>query len=180
MVTNYLDLSVYQGFNLDAVGISNEITIADLKEIYDKSKANLFYLGFGKRLMFYSKRKLLSLYNEYYNKDFNSDDLYLKEETRDDKYKIIENDNGTLIYRSYFISLHKEFNDLRFLKYFYLEPLDLSSEAYLKALKAYKEAFDGKLSSEGLKEEIEALNINISDGFSYSDSIYQKEDIKNG
>ena len=180
MITNYLDLSVYMGFNLDAYGISNEITIEDLKTIYDKTKAPIIYLGFGKRLMFYSKRKLLSLYKEKYQKNFNNDNLYLKEETRDDKYKIIENDNGTMIYRSYFISLHKELDDLLFIKYFYVDPLDLDELVYLKAIQAYHDYLYSFINKEELIENIEKLDINISDGFAYSDSVYQKEDLKNG
>lgn len=180
MITNYLDLSIYMNFNLDAYGISNEITINDLKEIYNQTKAPLFYLGFGKRLMFYSKRKLLSLYKEKYQAKFDFDDLYLKEETRDDKYKIIENDNGTMIYRSYFISLHKELDDLLFIKYFYVDPLDLDELVYLKAIQAYHDYLYSFINKEELIENIGKLGINISDGFSYFDSIYQKEDIKNG
>ena len=180
MITNYLDLKVYMNFNLDAYGISNEITINDLKEIYNQTKAPLFYLGFGKRLMFYSKRKLLSLYKEKYQKNFDMDNLYLKEETRDDKYKIIENDNGTMIYRSYFISLHKELDDLLFIKYFYVDPLDLDELVYLNAIKAYHDYLYNFINKEELIKNIEKLDINISDGFSYFDSIYQKEDIKNG
>lgn len=180
MITNYLDLKVYMNFNLDAYGISNEITINDLKEIYNQTKAPLFYLGFGKRLMFYSKRKLLSLYKEKYQKNFDMDNLYLKEETRDDKYKIIENDNGTMIYRSYFISLHKELDDLLFIKYFYVDPLDLDELVYLNAIKAYHDYLYNFINKEELIKNIGKLDINISDGFSYFDSIYQKEDIKNG
>lgn len=180
MITNYLDLSVYMGFNLDAYGISNEITIEDLKTIYDKTKAPLFYLGFGKRLMFYSKRKLLSLYKEKYQTKFSFDDLYLKEETRDDKYKIIENNNGTMIYRSYFISLHKELDDLLFLKYFYIDPLDLEEDTYLCALSAYHDYLYNIISRDEFIKKIDDLNLNISDGFAYNDSVYQKEDLKNG
>ena len=180
MITNYLDLSVYMSFNLDAYGISNEITLSDLKIIYDKTKAPLFYLGFGKRLMFYSKRKLLSLYKEKYQTKFKFDDLYLKEETRDDKYKIIENDNGTLIYRSYFISLHKELDDLLFLKYFYIDPLDLDELDYLKVLASYHDYLYSVINRDEFVKNIDELNLNISDGFAYSDSVYQKEDLKNG
>lgn len=180
MITNYLDLSVYMGFNLDAYGISNEITIEDLKTIYDKTKAPLFYLGFGKRLMFYSKRKLLSLYKEKYQTKFSFDDLYLKEETRDDKYKIIENNNGTMIYRSYFISLHKELDNLLFLKYFYIDPLDLEEDDYLNALSAYHDYLYNFISHDEFIKKIDSLNLNISDGFAYNDSVYQKEDLKNG
>ncbi|MBQ9448448.1 MAG: U32 family peptidase [Acholeplasmatales bacterium] len=180
MITNYLDLSVYMGFNLDAYGISNEITIEDLKTIYDKTKAPLFYLGFGKRLMFYSKRKLLSLYKEKYQTKFSFDDLYLKEETRDDKYKIIENNNGTMIYRSYFISLHKELDDLLFLKYFYIDPLDLEEDDYLNALSAYHDYLYNIIGHDEFIKKIDSLNLNISDGFAYNDSVYQKEDLKNG
>ena len=180
MITNYLDLSVYTSFNMDAYGISNEITINDLKTIYKESRAPIFYLGFGKRLMFYSKRKLLSLYKENYHKKFELDNLYIKEETRDDKYKIVENDNGTMIYRSYLISLHKEIDELLFLKYFYVESLDIDDDVCLEALKAYHDYLYDFINKDDLTKKIEGLNLNISDGFSYFDSIYQKEDIKNG
>ena len=58
MITNYLDLDVYKNLGCDALSLSLEITLKDLILSYKKTNAPLFEMVFGKRIMFYSKRKL--------------------------------------------------------------------------------------------------------------------------
>ncbi|MCR5231525.1 MAG: U32 family peptidase, partial [Acholeplasmatales bacterium] len=67
MVCNSLDLKIYSDLGFRAIGLSSEITIKDLMDIYSKTKANIFYQVFGYRLMFYSKRHLISLYEKKNN-----------------------------------------------------------------------------------------------------------------
>lgn len=88
--------------------ISTEISQEELEEILINSNS-ICLNCFGLHQIMYSKRPLLSLYN-----DFNNDSLLknnvlydLKEEIRDEYYKIIENNNGTFIYTPYFFALTK-------------------------------------------------------------------------
>ena len=67
MICNSLDLNIYNSLGFEALGLSSEITKEDILSIYDKTKANIFYQIFGYRLMFYSKRNLISLYEKKNN-----------------------------------------------------------------------------------------------------------------
>lgn len=178
MVTNYLDLEIYNSFNINAVGISSEITLNDVILMKNHTN-NIFYQLFGLRLMFYSKRRLITLYgnknNEIYPKE-----AFLKETTRNDYFPIYENENGTYIYRGYNINYLSDIDKLDFIKYGYIESLNLK----LDDLKAVLAAFNDTINNYEHKainvKKINDLGINIADGFKYKDSVYQKEELKNG
>lgn len=176
MITNYLDLGLYNDMNLNAIGVSSEITIDDLKLMYEKTKAPIYYQGFGHRLMFYSRRKLLTLYSNKNNDNYPHEG-FLKEITREDYLPIIENSEGTLIYRSYLISLLKELEDLSFIKYLYIESFNVNIETFKKVSEIFYDAvINGKIREGILK--LNELNLDIEDGFMYKDSVYQKEELK--
>ena len=178
MITNYLDLDIYAEYGFNALAMSLEIPISDIKESYKRVNAKLFSQVFGHRLMFYSKRKLISLYEEKNNDTYLKNNLYLKEVTRNDYLPVIENDNGTLIYRSYLLSLLNNLDDLNFLEYAYLEPLYIDDLIYLKVLKIYNSYIKENISKEEAIKLLDGLALNIEDGFTYKDSVYQKEELK--
>jgi len=99
----------------------------------------------------------------------------LKESTRSDYIPIIENLNGTMMYRHYLISLLDNYEIIKKFKYGYLEPLYLSDDIFIKVLEIYKQLNDSLISIVAAKIEINKLGLNIQDGFTYQDSVYQKE-----
>ena len=152
--------------------MSLEIPLNDVNNsINDNS---IFYQIFGHRIMFYSNRKLVSLYEEKANIKVSNNHLYLKEATRDDYLPIIENENGTMIYRPYCISLLKEKDIISKFKYGYMESLYLDDDIFLKVLIEYKNAISKNNIDESIAN-INNLGLNIEEGFTYKDSIYQKE-----
>ena len=170
MVCNSLDLSYYSKLGLSATSMSNEIPIQDVIKGYNDTKADIMYQVFGRKLMFYSKRRLVKCYEDYRDIKLNRNNLFIKEEKREEHMPIIENDNGYFVYRSYFISLLDEMKSLSFLKYAYFESLTLKDEELYQVLKAYKENNGGLLGK---------LNLDIKDGFAYLDTIHVKEKIIN-
>ena len=84
MITNYLDFNEYSSLGVLSCGVSSEITLSDLKLIYEKNNKSIFYQVFGRRLMFYSRRHLISLYETKNNDKYPHVDAYLKESTRQD------------------------------------------------------------------------------------------------
>ena len=178
MITNSKDLEVYNSFGFDALAMSHEITLEDLIKSYNDTKAPLFYLGFGHRLMFYSKRKLISLYSKKNNENYLASNLYLRESTRNDFLPIIENENGTMIYRSYLISLIDSLDNLSFLKYLYLDSLYIDPNDYFEVLKCYRAVLENEISASDVIEIMNNLGLDIKDGFKYQDSVYQKEELK--
>ncbi|MGM9969568.1 MAG: U32 family peptidase [Anaeroplasma sp.] len=179
MITNSYDLKIYSEYNFKALAMSSEITYFDLVKSYNEVKADLFQLVFGHRLMFYSNRNLISLYEKKAGINIPKNNTYLKEATREDLYPIYENDNGTMIYRSYLVSYANVLNELGFLKYLYCDSLAINDEIFSKVLKLFYDYSKEKICYEALNLEINKLNLNIQDGFMYCDSVYQKEELKN-
>ena len=177
LVCNSMDLNIYASLGLNAVGMSSEIPINDIKLAYRVTKAPIFYHVFGRKLMYYSKRKLLSVYKEYRNVDFKNDNLSLVEEKRDYHIPIFENENGTYCFRHYHISLLNEINDLNFLEYAYLESLTLDNKTFVEILKIYKLVIQNKISIDEGEESINKLGLTIDDGFAYNDTVHIKEKI---
>ena len=95
-------------------------------------------------VMFHSKRKLLSTYKEYKNilYDFaGCNNLTLKEETRNEAYKIVENEHGTHIYQPGIHNILPALDiALNELDYLFLDGTYLDFEKYLAAVEIYKEA----------------------------------------
>ena len=179
MITNYLDLSLLMTFNFDAYQMSSEITLNDLKLAYEKTNSNLAYFGFGKKIMFYSKRKLLSLYSNKTNIDMPKENGYLKETTRNDYIPITENINGTYILRPYAISLLEDIDSLSFLKYMILDSNYIDFNDYIKVLNTYYDYNNKKISLNMALDTINNLNLLIEDGFKNNDTVYLKEELKN-
>jgi len=179
MITNHLDLSILQSFNFDAYQLSSEITLNDVKIIYDKTNAPISYFGFGHKIMFYSKRKLLTLYKNKTGIDMPLEKGYLKESTRNDFIPITENQNGTYILRSYVVSLLEDMNKLDFLKYLILDSNYVDFDKYIEVLKSYYLYNNKNILLEEAINNIKKLNLDIEDGFKNNDTVYLKEELKN-
>lgn len=177
MICNSLDLSIYNSLGFEALGISSEITKDDLLDIYNKTKANIFYQIFGYRLMFYSKRNLISLY-EKKNNDTYPHEAYLREATRSDYFPIKENKNGTLIYRSYLISYMEYLNEIKELKYGFIESYLLDDLKTTEILKTFKGLLKNEITIDEARLNILKLDLHIEDGFMFKDSVYEKKELK--
>lgn len=179
MICNSLDAINYYNLGFKAVSMSSEIPIVDVIHSYNTYKPKLFYQVFGRKQMFYSKRRLLSLYENHSGTSYERNDLYIKEEKRDQLMPIIENKNGFFVFRSYYISMLKEIKQLSFLEYAYIESLWLKNPQITEILKIYTSVLQEKLTYEDGINQIANLGINVEDGFAYSDSIHIKEKIIN-
>lgn len=122
--------------------ISTEITFPELKNI--ASTGGNFIYVFGFPGIFYAKRKLLSLFNEYNkNSDLSLNTRYtLKECTKDDKYFIYEDKEGTLINLGYVFYLYEELRELKQDNYFYIDSAYLCEDDLLKVIERYHDLLD--------------------------------------
>ncbi len=179
MITNYLDFNEYSSLGVLSCGVSSEITLNDLKLIYEKTNKSIFYQVFGRRLMFYSRRHLISLYETKNNDKYPHVDAYLKESTRQDYLPINENEECTTIYRSYNINLIDKLNELSFIDFAYLETAFLDNNSKNIVAKAYFDAIKNNGNLNELSDLLNNLGLEYQDGFFYKDSVYQKEELKN-
>jgi len=146
--------------------VSTELTIDDLNKI--SNIENNFIYTYGSFSIFYSKRKLLSLYKEYANLDYQSQNkkYTLLEETREEHYPVIENKNGTFVYGSYNYLLFKEIELLNKNNYFYISSVFINEDDLIKILNIYNLGFKNGF-NEQLLNELKFINNNIGSSFLY-------------
>lgn len=177
MITNYLDLGLLNECHFDAYQLSSEITLNDIKYAYEKTNAPLIYYGFGHKIMFYSKRKLLSLYENKTGIKMPKEG-YLKEVTREDYMPVCQNSNGTYILRSYVISLLDELDNLDYLKYLYLDSNFVEFDKYKAVLNLFNKLNKKEINKDEALLKLNELKLNIQDGFKNNDTVYLKEELK--
>ena len=179
LITNSYDLGFYLRFASSAK-ISEEITLNDQLNMINKYPNKATKLLFGYHLMFHSKRHLISMYLKFLGKSCNIDteSSYLIEQTRNDKYHIIESNRGTALFRPYLLDSSAELLSLNNLKYGIVNSLFLDDEHLIKVLSIYRMVLDKTISVLEAKVLISDLGLEINDGFKYEDTIYQKELIK--
>lgn len=90
------DVSYWNDKQIKVV-LSHEISLQDIEKITVLS--NVVMDGYGYSTIFYSKRKLLSLFGKKYqaNRHFNNQFFTIQEENKREAYPIIQNENGTFI-----------------------------------------------------------------------------------
>ncbi len=173
MLTNYLDAKTYYDLGLNAIAPSLEIPYKDIL----KFQVPLFYPGFTRRLMFNSKRNLVSLYKEKAHLSFDiHDNLTLIEEKRVDILPIFE-DKGTFIYRPYYLDNMPLIKGNRNIKYLLIDAVTIEFIKYLPLVKLAYAYFNEEITLEIYKEELNKLDFKIELGFTYEDTIYLKEAI---
>ncbi len=180
LIANYVDFLFWKDFKIKGLFPTLEIPLTDIDIIGKNKKLKLFYKGFGMNVMFHSKRKLLSTYKEYKNilYDFvGSNDLTLVEETRNEKYKIIENEHGTHIYQP---GIHNILPAIDIaadgLDYLFLDGTFLEWEKYVKAVEIYKEALLDMDRLNYYNMKLEELFSDLTYNFLLEDSIFRKSD----
>lgn len=170
LICNYLDAQSYAKLGVSAICPSNEITIEDTDII--SQYAPVMLNAFSYVPMYQSYRKIISLFAEYKNISFNKNHLYLKEETRNDFYPVIENQYGSVIFRPYITSYIKELNNLSHAKFIYIDHLFIKNRVFNKVCALVNDYYKNKINIGSIKRELDKFNINIQDGFAYQDSFY--------
>lgn len=160
-----LDILKYNNMNMKCL-VSTELTVDDINKISNLKNNFIYTYGFFN--MFYSKRKLLSLYKEYSKINYESKNkkYYLIEETRKEYYPVFENNNGTFIFSSYAYLLFKEIELLNKNNYFYIDSTFISEDDLIAITNIYNEGFN-KGFSDNLLGELKAINDNVGTSFLY-------------
>lgn len=175
MITNYEDLLMYEALGIDGIGVSNEIPLDDVKKCVEKSK-NVFYLGFGYHPIYQTYRKLASLYKEYSKLGFSLDGLSIKELNKEDRLPIIENEYGSIVFRSGVISILEYIDKVEKLKYLLLDGIFIDEDMYLKVITIYYNVIMKKITNIEGMALLNELNLKYSNNFINEDSVYNPED----
>ena len=127
---NYISIQAYLDY-VDSIIVSTDITEDEVREILGHVKKPLVLYTFGHVNIMYSRRLLVTNYNEHFHKQAS----LVSELTNDlkQKFKIVENEYGTVIYTS------EPFNGLRYrkyenVKYHFVNTIFLSDDEVLEIL----------------------------------------------
>ncbi|MDE7263137.1 MAG: U32 family peptidase [Anaeroplasmataceae bacterium] len=174
MITNRLDAKIYQEYGFASIGLSNEITLADTRQMIVSAEIKAFLQVFGYRGMLHTRRRLVTLYQNKIEASFPMNHLTIEEATRKDTFPIVENSLGTKIYRSHIICLLNELNKIN-LEYAYMDGFGIQDETFIEVLRLFDAVRKGKNKKTAV-EALDSLNLPVHDGFAYQDSIYVKEE----
>ena len=145
MNTNSFDNEYFFVKQIKGITISKEITLEEIKKIFNNKKCELSLVGHGYLDMFYSKRKLITNYFIYKNvvKDniTDNDKFRIKEEMRPDSfYPILEDTSGTHVFRDKALNSYEEIDCLKTgLDDFFIERIFMDDEEYYDSIKAYQD-----------------------------------------
>jgi len=179
LITNYVDFLFWGDYKIKGLFPSLEIPLNDISVIGHNKKRKLYYKGFGYNVMFQSKRKLLTSYKDEKGLDINvnSDNLTLVEETRNEDYKIIENEFGTHIFQH---GIHNILPAIDIITddidYLFLDGRFIEFNKYLEVINTYKDALCDLDHLNLYNHKIEKLFNNLTYDFLYEDSVFKKGD----
>lgn len=148
LTTNYKSINYYLEY-VDSLVISTDITEEETKEILGASCKPLGIFSFGMIPLMYSKRLLLSNFNEFYERENKNYEVVLEPVTKE-KFKFVENEYGTVSY------LNKHYNNLNFrndnVSFYLINPLDLSENNLGLVLDSFLNDKELKLNDTNLTE----------------------------
>lgn len=160
LTTSYAGINTYKEFGIKGAVISNDITFNEVKEILEKTSDKLFYMVFGYLPMFVSKRNQVKNYQNYFKLDGITEYNYFINENN--KYPIIDNENGTSAFSEKPICAYEEYLEIKDkLTYAIFSDLFINEEDYVKIVKKFKE------------ENNDEIKLETSSNFLYKDTIYK-------
>lgn len=172
IIASSYDLSFYRKLGIKCF-LNNELCFDEINEIATKEKFSFEVYGYHQ--IFYSKRELLSLYEDFKEQKFDLIDkrLLLKEELRQDMYSIYQEKRGTFIYTPYIYTLFEEILKIKSsLEFIRINTTFLDEDTILKVVNCYDRLLKNqKVSLDDLKK----IDGNISSGFLKSKSILLKD-----
>ncbi len=135
---NYLSINTYLDY-IDSVVISTDITDDELKTILKKANKPLVVYTFGYIPIMYSRRQLLTNYNNHFKKEVPLISNLVNDLKQE--FKIVENPYGTVIYPA------KPFNGLKYrnyenVLYYLINTLFLSDDEIIKIINSKSNLLD--------------------------------------
>ena len=144
LIVNYFDMNFCFKLNMKSVVLSKEMTLDNIIKSIEHAKKDVIVYSFGFYHMFYSRRKLVKNYFDEIKESnkHEKEHLLLKEATRENKYHIYQDDNGTLITNS---DIFCNINYLDEIKADYLiDSYDLDKNYVNDVINAYRRRINGE------------------------------------
>lgn len=164
---NTYDILTYQSLGIKKIICSKDMNIEDIYKLPQDNKENYGILCFGYFPLYQSQRKIISNYVKQNNLDkalINSKQLTLKEHTREEHYKVIQQEGISSIFDSSVLSYLPFIKQLsENINMFIVDSLFFSQSYIYNVIELIHKANN----NEDVKEQLEKLDENISftDGF---------------
>ena len=178
MVTNYNTCNYYYDKGCNYAYLATEITVDEIKEIKEKSKINLMGLLFGNPIVSFSRRKLLSNYEEFSNNKLEGSYQVINSLNSSD-YFVKENDYGTSIIYGNRLNGIKPMSDLMdTLSYGVLDENFIEHDLFIKVLDVYYKFLNKEIKQEEARKMVYELTGSLDTIFFYKKTIYKVKDEK--
>ncbi len=181
MMTNGMDANEMIRLGCGRVVVAKEITLDEILAM-SASCPQLEVMIHGHACMSYSKRKLLSNYFRYIQKEIpveDREDLSLMESTRNEKMPIVESKYGTSIYTPYVLSSYSQVKMMADagVEAFRIDGQFLNEDELLDTVKNYHEILCNMKTADQALEEMKKKyrHQNYSDGYYYKKTNLTKE-----
>lgn len=164
---NTYDILTYQEIGIRKIICSKDMHIDDIKNLPIEKKDSYGILCFGYIPLYESERKIISNYIELNNlpkKIANSKTLTLKENTRNEHYKVLQQEGISSIFESKVLSYINHIDVLKtHINTFIIDSLFFKTDYIYNVINIFKDALNGI----DVKGKIEGLDSSISftDGF---------------
>lgn len=111
IINNYDSINYFKSLGYDKILINNDLTISEIKDIIKNTSSHLFMYYISKNNLMYSKRHLISSFNEY-KKDNLEMIGTINEKVSNHELIIKEENCGTCIFNSRIFSANKYIDEL--------------------------------------------------------------------
>lgn len=126
LICNKDDLVTYNKLFNTAVSVTDNLSIIEKIGLVNSS-ITLINI-YGTYPIYQSYRKVVSLYEDYKNVKIDRNNLFIKEDTRNDLYPIIENEYGSFIFSHEKVNLLDHLDELSNAKYFSIDTFNCTDE----------------------------------------------------
>lgn len=139
-ITSSADSSFFKDDDVEALTLSTTLSLKEVDEVLKDTSFKYMVHTFGYIEMFYSYRKHFTNYSKEYNIINLKDDydVYIKEESRDEYFRTLENDRGFYIFRDKKINLYDFLDHFKKCDYLLLDRIFINDEEYFDTVNLYK------------------------------------------
>lgn len=174
LTTNTYDATFWHAMGIKGVIVAREIPKTDILQ-FDNTDFEIGMIGHGYLNMFHSRRPLVTNFMKYQDKEplpLNQTNLTLIEELRNESYKVIENIQGTHIFRSLPMQSFASIKELStVLDTFMIESLFTSDDHVADVVSDYLNVLSNP---NALTSVLEKYNDSHDTGFLFKETVYNE------
>ena len=170
MVNNYKTCDYYNSLGVKYALLSKEITLNEIKTIIEKSKITSMVEVVSVPSIAFSKRKLLTSYFKNINKEL-KEEIEVIEKVSNNKYIVMEDNNGTSFYDSNIVNCTSLIKDLYEMNCPYIIMREYKIPKFDELVNDTKEYIDNKCIDTKYIDKYKVLGDNTN--FFYKETIYR-------